>query len=76
MRGDHYDLSCFLCFEVSQASYTQDENITPRYFYYVSDMSCPNPNTKVQKKSKSILSFFRGKSRTFVMLKNITLATN
>lgn len=33
MRGDHYDLSCFRCFEVSQASYTQDESITPRYFY-------------------------------------------
>ena len=32
MREDHYDLSCFLCFEVSQASYTQDESITPRYF--------------------------------------------
>lgn len=29
MRGDHYDLSCSL-YEVSQASYTQDESITPR----------------------------------------------
>lgn len=35
MRGDHYDLSCFLYFEVSQASYIQDEGITPRYFKYV-----------------------------------------
>lgn len=32
MRGDHYDSSCFLCFEVSQASYIQDESITPRFF--------------------------------------------
>lgn len=35
MRGDHYDLSCFLYLEVSQASYIQDEGITSRYFKYV-----------------------------------------
>ena len=37
MRGDHYVLSCFHCFEVSQASYIQDESITPRYSNYVMD---------------------------------------
>lgn len=33
MPVDHYNLSCFRCLEVSQASYTQDENITPRYIF-------------------------------------------
>lgn len=27
MRGNNYDLSCFLCYESSQASYIQDESI-------------------------------------------------
>jgi|GEM_PF-6198194 len=50
MREDHYDLSCFLCFEVSQASYTQDESITPRYFN-MSWKELPQSNCKITKKS-------------------------
>ena len=41
MREGHYDLSCFLCFEVSHASYTQDESITPRYFSEMSRTEFP-----------------------------------
>ena len=46
MRGDHYIISCFLCFEVSQASYTQDESITPLFYRYVCRQS-QSPTAKV-----------------------------
>lgn len=39
MRGNNYDLSCFLCYEGSQASYIQDESITPQYIQYVLERS-------------------------------------
>ena len=32
MRGDHYIISCFHLFEGSQASYIQEEDITPLIF--------------------------------------------
>ena len=54
MRVGHYDLSCFLCFEVSHASYTQDENITPRYFSEMSRTEFPQSDCKI---TQSIMSF-------------------
>lgn len=47
MRGDHYDLSCFRCFEVSQASYTQDESITLLLISLCCGWSFSNPIAKV-----------------------------
>ena len=54
MRVGHYDLSCFLCFEVSHASYTQDESITPRYFSEMSRTEFPQSDCKI---TQSIMSF-------------------
>ena len=48
MRGNHYDLSCFRCFEVSQASYIQDESITPQYLKYFG-LNYVNPFANVTK---------------------------
>ena len=54
MREDHSDLSCFLCFEVYQASYTHDGSITPRYFSKMSWTEFPQSDCK---NTQSIMSF-------------------
>ena len=54
MREDHYGRSGFLCFEVSQASYTLDEGITPRYFPKMSWTEFPLSDCK---NTQSIMSF-------------------
>ena len=56
MRVGHYDLSCFLCFEVSQASYIQDESITPRNFSEISQTEFPQSDCKI---TQSIITFQR-----------------
>ena len=49
MRGNRHIIPCFHFFEVSQASYIQEEDITPLNILIMYRKELPKSNTKVIK---------------------------